>query len=40
MGTGLGRREESAGTMERPERRMGTREMREGEGEVVVVGYS
>jgi hypothetical protein len=28
-----------AGTMERPERRMGTSEMRVGEGEVVVVVY-
>lgn len=38
MGTGWGRREDSAAVMDRPERRMGTREMREGEGRVVYVG--
>jgi hypothetical protein len=37
MGTGEGRREESAGIMERPERRMGTRDIVDGCGEVVVV---
>jgi len=36
----MGSREESAGTMERPERRMGTSDMEVGEGEVVVVVYS
>lgn len=37
MGTGEGRREDRAGTIERPERRMGTRDIEEGAGEVVVV---
>jgi hypothetical protein len=36
----VGRREERAGTMESPERRMGTRDMEVGAGEVVVVVYS
>jgi hypothetical protein len=40
MGTGVGSREDRAGTMERPERRMGTRDIEVGEGEVVVVVYS
>lgn len=40
MGTGVGRRDESAGTMERPERRIGTSDMAEGAGEVVLVMYS
>ena len=37
MGTGAGRSEERAGTMERPERRIGTIDIEVGEGEVVVV---
>ena len=37
--TGVGRRDESADTMERPERRIGTMQMLEGEGEMVVVVY-
>jgi hypothetical protein len=37
MGTGEGRSEDRAAVMERPERRIGTREIEVGEGEVVCV---